>query len=75
MTREAMIQEITQLPDDVLTAVLNLIKATGMIKPADTQLLDSESDSHKYRKAGALKGKIILHEDFDAPLEDMKEYM
>lgn len=75
MTREAMIQEITQLPDDVLTAVLNLIKATGMIKQADTELLDLEPNSHKYRKAGALKGKIILHEDFDAPLEDMKEYM
>ncbi len=27
------------------------------------------------RKAGLLKGKIRMAEDFDEPLEDMKEYM
>ena len=29
----------------------------------------------KKRKAGLLKGKIWMAEDFDAPLEDMKDYM
>jgi hypothetical protein len=29
----------------------------------------------KKRKAGLLKGKIKMSDDFDAPLEDMKEYM
>lgn len=28
-----------------------------------------------YRKAGALKGKIFVSDDFDAPLDDFKEYM
>jgi hypothetical protein len=27
------------------------------------------------RKAGLLKGKIRMAEDFNSPLEDMKEYM
>jgi antitoxin (DNA-binding transcriptional repressor) of toxin-antitoxin stability system len=27
------------------------------------------------RKAGSAKGKIIMADDFDAPLEDFKEYM
>ncbi len=29
----------------------------------------------KKRKAGILKGKIRMSEDFNDPLEDMKEYM
>lgn len=28
-----------------------------------------------YRKAGALKGKIIVPDDFNEPLDDFKEYM
>lgn len=28
-----------------------------------------------YRKAGALKGKIQVSDDFDDPLEDFEEYM
>jgi len=27
------------------------------------------------RKAGLLKGKIRIHEDFDTPLEELREYM
>lgn len=27
------------------------------------------------RKLGTLKGKITLHSDFDAPIEDFAEYM
>lgn len=27
------------------------------------------------RKAGTLKGKIVMLKDFDAPLDDFKEYM
>jgi hypothetical protein len=26
-------------------------------------------------KFGSLKGKIVIHDDFDEPLEDFKEYM
>ena len=75
MTREAVLQEINQLPDDVLIALLNLIKVSGMLEQNNSRKADVESETHKFRKAGALKGKIILHEDFDEPLEEMKEYM
>ena len=75
MTREAILQEINQLPDDVLIAFLNLIKVSGMLEQNDSQKAEMEPETRKYRTAGALKGKIILHEDFDEPLEDMKEYM
>ena len=72
MTREAMLQEINQFPDDVLAAFLNLMKLSNMVKQ---DVATNESNTKKYRTAGALKGKIILHDDFDEPLEDMKEYM
>jgi Protein of unknown function (DUF2281) len=29
----------------------------------------------KYRQAGTMKGMFNMADDFDAPLEDMKEYM
>ena len=72
MTREAMLQEINQFPDDVLEAFLNLMKLSNMAK---LEVATNEVTTKQYRAAGALKGKIILHDDFDEPLEDMKEYM
>ena len=72
MTREAMLQEINQFPDDVLAAFLNLMKLSNMAKQ---EVVSDESTTKKYRTAGALKGTIILHDDFDEPLEEMKEYM
>ncbi|NJM48493.1 MAG: DUF2281 domain-containing protein, partial [Alkalinema sp. RU_4_3] len=35
----------------------------------------SKTSPQKYRQAGSLQGKIILAADFDAPLEDLKDYM
>ena len=67
MTREAILQEINQLPDDVLIAFLNLIKVSGLLEQIDSQKTEMGLGTHKYRTAGALKGKIILHDDFDEP--------
>lgn len=75
MTREAMLLEINQLPDNVLADVLNLIKVSGLAKMNVPEVISENREEHKYRTAGALKGKIILHDDFDEPLEEMKEYM
>ena len=37
----------------------------------------SAMESKKENKPtfGSLKGKIVIHDDFDEPLEDFKEYM
>ena len=32
-------------------------------------------ENNKKRKFGCLKGKIIIKDDFDEPLEEFKEYM
>jgi Protein of unknown function (DUF2281) len=34
-----------------------------------------EKTPTQYRQAGTLKGMFIMAEDFDAPLEDLREYM
>lgn len=36
---------------------------------------NSEEKSKTVSKRGTLKGKIVIHADFDEPLEDFKEYM
>ena len=33
-----------------------------------------KTEKKKKREFGILKGKIIIHSDFDKPLEDFKEY-
>ena len=35
----------------------------------------AENEGSKKRKAGLLKGKIWMSEDFDEPLEEFEEYM
>lgn len=34
-----------------------------------------KKDKVKERKFGCAKGLLIMHDDFDAPLDDFKEYM
>jgi len=49
--------------------------AIVFIKPLDA---DSDSMPHKRPRAemrGILKGKVWMSDDFDAPLDEMKEYM
>jgi len=36
---------------------------------------NKNSKTKKHPKAGFLKGKFVLSEDFDEPLEDFKDYM
>jgi hypothetical protein len=49
--------------------------------PVDTKtevivtFLTSQSKTFKIRRPGALKGKISVPDDFDEPLDDLKDYM
>lgn len=36
---------------------------------------EKRPDKPKERKLGLLKGKIFVSDDFDEPLEDLKDYM
>ena len=51
----------------------------SMIKEVDdfVEFLQTKQkkDKVKERKFGCSKGLFVMHDDFDAPLEDFKEYM
>ncbi len=63
-----LIAIIEKLPPDKLAEVENLVDS----------LISKESLDKPQEKRpvfGSFKGKIVMSEDFDEPLEDFKEYM
>ena len=49
------------------------LSVTATIEPAPVQIDDSIAS--RLRGFGCLKGKIEMAPDFDAPIDDFKEYM
>lgn len=69
MTEEKVIlAQIQQLPEQLKQEVLHYIEFLQKKYALQNQ-------KNKNRKAGSAKGKYKLAPDFDAPLEDFKEYM
>jgi hypothetical protein len=69
MTEEKIIlSQIQQLPEQLKQEVLHYIEFL------QTKYKE-QNRKPKNRKAGSAKGKYKLSADFDAPLEDFKEYM
>jgi hypothetical protein len=69
MTEQLILRELHSLPESLKLEVLHFVQ---FLKQEKTK--EAESTRPK-RKAGMLKGKIWMAPDFDAPLEDFKEYM
>ena len=57
-----------------LTSAINIFLRQTIRQRSIPFTMTSEH-APKMPKPGCLKGKIIMAEDFDAPLEDFKEYM
>lgn len=69
MTEEKLIlSQIQQLPEQLKQEVLHYIEFLQT-------KYKSQNGKRKKRKAGSAEGKFKLAPDFDAPLEDFKEYM
>jgi hypothetical protein len=78
MVREVVIPETKQitlsLPDNYMGSEIEILMFP--IREAySIGSVQSQTSVKKRRKAGCLKGKIWMASDFDAPLEDFKEYM
>ncbi len=71
MVQAAILEKLEQLPEALQTEVLHYIEFLAEKYAKDTLTPAPQ----KKRKAGLLKGKIWMAEDFDAPLEDLKDYM
>ncbi|MEM6839626.1 MAG: DUF2281 domain-containing protein [Cyanobacteria bacterium P01_C01_bin.120] len=72
MIQPAILEKLEALPESLQTEVLHYIEFLS------ERYSDADGAAElpkKKRQAGLLKGKIWMADDFDAPLEDMKDYM
>jgi hypothetical protein len=65
--QEQVINDIKQLPDHALQSLSVIIK--------EFALLFSETQPPPTPVYGSGKGKMWIADDFDAPLDELKEYM
>ena len=75
--REALLQEVSVLSPDYCSEVLGFIESlkANAEKP-ETNKSKTTSGKRPFSEAcGIFKGKIWMADDFDAPLEEMREYM
>ena len=69
MTEEkAILEQIQQLPEQLRQEVMHYVEFLQAKYSAQKQ-------KAKRRQAGSAEGKYKLAPDFDAPLQDFKEYM
>jgi Protein of unknown function (DUF2281) len=72
MVSPELIETLDKLPLSLQSEILNYAKylATQYAQP-----LSSAIPPQKYRQAGTMKGMFHMADDFDEPLEDLKDYM
>ena len=74
MIQPVILEKLAELPESLQTEVLHYIEFL-IEKQANNST--QEKPTKKRRVAGTMKGMFVLPlpDDFDEPLEDMKEYM
>ena len=78
MAIDLLLQEAKGLSDDTLMEVVRFIRfiKADSLKAADTSgEKNPEREQKTMRKAGLYKHQIWMSDDFDAPLDEFKEYM
>jgi hypothetical protein len=78
MTEQMFIKEFSKMPESVKRELLTffdlLINKHNLQIPVKNGK-DATTPSQKSPKAGFLKGTFVMADDFDAPLDDFKEYI
>ena len=64
--KELLLQAIETATEDQLAQTLTFLQ---------TLQQTTIPEPKKYREVGTLKGSFTMADDFDAPLEDLKDYM
>jgi hypothetical protein len=72
MISPQLIETLDKLPPNLQAEILHYAEYLAA-KYAET--LPSETPSQIYRRAGTMKGMFTMSDDFDTPLEDLKDYM
>ena len=74
MSNNILLEKINKLPDEKKQSVedyIDFLLADGKLNGR----LESNTKKGKRELLGAWKGKVKMAPDFDAPLEDFKDYM
>ncbi len=72
MIQPVILEKLEELPESFQTKVLHYIE---FLIEKYAQKSTQEKLPKKRRIAGTMEGMIIMADDFDEPLEDLKEYM
>jgi len=72
MIQPVILEKLEELPESFQTEVLHYIE---FLIEKYAQKSTQEKPTKKRRVAGTMQGMIIMADDFDEPLEDLKEYM
>lgn len=74
MIQPAILEKLEELPEHLQTEVLHYIE---FLIEKYAQKSTQEKETQKRRVAGTMQGMFVLPlaDDFDDPLEDLKEYM
>ena len=70
MVSPQLIATLDKLPPNLQAEILNYAEYL-----ANKQLPPPETPPKKYRQAGTMRGMFTMSDDFDDPLEDLKDYM
>ncbi len=77
MALDLIVQEAAGMSDEALTEVLHFMRFIKM-ESAGAGAVSKRAAPHpgkKLRTGGIYQGKIRIADDFDAPLDDFREYM
>ena len=72
MPSPELIATLNKLPESLQQEALHYAEFLAQ-KYATEQT--QTSPPKKYRQAGTMQGLIVMSDDFDAPLEDLKDYL
>lgn len=75
-TDTEILQIVSQMPENLKQELLHYAKY--LMENYSENINDASSEIEKPKKRngfGILKGKIWMSDDFDEPLEDLKDYM
>ena len=71
--KQELNQRIDRLPDDSVKLLIQFIDSISSVNAGKSETGQSENP-RTYRKPGALKGNLVLADDFDETPECFKEY-
>ena len=72
MIQPVILEKLEELPESFQIEVLHYIE---FLIEKYAQKSPQKKQTKKRRIAGTMEGMIIMADDFDEPLEDLKEYM